>query len=211
MEINYFDIGVAAIVLLLGLKGIINGFFKELFGLVGIIGGIFIASRFGDQVGEYLSKLIFHFSNDAAIGFTGFLVTLLIFWMLMIMIGYTFKRLSSLSGLGFIDQLFGFIFATGKFFLIAAVIAFSINNVQAFKPTLDSALANSQLYPILVETGGYIMKINPSDIKKDINESFDETTKQISQKLKDSTQELVENKVEENIDAIKEELHKKED
>ncbi len=42
MEFNYFDIIVSVIVLFLGLKGIINGFFKELFGLLGIVAGILI-------------------------------------------------------------------------------------------------------------------------------------------------------------------------
>jgi len=64
MEFNHFDLVIVSIILLLGLKGIINGFFKELFGLVGIIGGIFIASRVGDEVGLYLSDLIFNFENS---------------------------------------------------------------------------------------------------------------------------------------------------
>ena len=38
MEFNYFDIITGAIILLLGLKGIVNGFFKEIFALIGIIG-----------------------------------------------------------------------------------------------------------------------------------------------------------------------------
>ena len=72
MEYSYFDIIATIIILFLGLKGIINGFFKELFGLLGIIGGIFIASRLGNEVGEYLSDMIFKFENSAAINFTGF-------------------------------------------------------------------------------------------------------------------------------------------
>jgi len=87
MDINYFDIVAAIIILLLGLKGIINGFFKELFGLIGIIGGLFIASRFGDNIGEYLNNLIFNFSSPSAVSFLGFLKTLAIFWLLMILIG----------------------------------------------------------------------------------------------------------------------------
>ncbi len=69
MEFNYFDIIVSVVILLLGLKGIINGFFKEVFGLVGIIGGIFLASRIGNRVGEYLSDLIFKFDSSAATNF----------------------------------------------------------------------------------------------------------------------------------------------
>ena len=64
MEFNYFDLIVTIIILFLGLKGVINGFFKEIFGLVGIIGGIFIASRVGDEVGQTLSDLIFNFQSQ---------------------------------------------------------------------------------------------------------------------------------------------------
>ena len=116
MEFNYFDLAATAIILLLGLKGVINGFFKELFGLVGIIGGIFIASRFGSAVGELLNNAIFNFDSPGAINFTGFLVTLAIFWVLMIILGYGFKKLSKLSGLGVYDRLLGFVFGASKFF-----------------------------------------------------------------------------------------------
>ena len=183
MEINYFDVVVAAIILLLGLKGILNGFFKELFGLIGIIGGIFVASRVGDSVGEYLSNLIFHFSNHAAISFTGFIVTLAVFWIVMIAVGYLFKKMSHISGLGLMDRLFGFVFGAGKFFLIAAIIAFAVNNVQAIKPTLQSASKNSILFPILVKTGGFIMKIDTTELSKNVDKKLKETTTQITDKI----------------------------
>ena len=47
MDLNYFDMAVGSIVLLLGLKGLLNGFSKELFGLIGIVGGLFVASHIG--------------------------------------------------------------------------------------------------------------------------------------------------------------------
>jgi membrane protein required for colicin V production len=200
MEINYFDIIASVIILLLGLKGILNGFFKELFGLVGIIGGIFVASRVGDDVGEYLNNLVFNFSNNAAVSFTGFLITLALFWFVMIGIGYAFKKLSSLSGLGPVDRILGFVFGASKFFLIAAVIAFSVNNVKALKPTLDSAFSKSVLFPVLVKTGSYIMKIDPSNITNDINSSV--------QKVAKKSQDFTEKKVKENIEKIQQEMKK---
>jgi len=116
MEFNYFDLIVSIIILFLGLKGIVNGFLKEVFGLIGIIGGIFIASRLGDSVGKFLSDLIFNFDNNSAISFTGFLATLVVFWLIMIVVGLMFKKLSSLSGLGALDKILGFIFGVSKFF-----------------------------------------------------------------------------------------------
>jgi membrane protein required for colicin V production len=198
MELNYFDIIAGVIILLLGLKGIINGFFKEIFGLVGIIGGIFVASRVGDDVGQYLSDTIFNFSNQSAISFTGFLVSLAIFWLLMIITGMIFQKLSKLSGLGALDKVLGFVFGASKFFLIAAVIAFAISNIKSLKPTLDSMMENSILYPVFVSTGGFIMKIDPVEEVVNVEENIDSLT----QKAGEVTQDIVENSVKQQIDEI---------
>jgi len=191
MEINYFDIIAAVIILLLGLKGIINGLFKEVFGLVGIIGGLFIASRVGDSVGEFLNNLIFNFSSPSAISFLGFLTTLALFWLLMIAIGYAFKKLSSLSGLGPIDRILGFVFGASKFFLIAAVIAHAAYNIKAVRSTLDSIMQTSILFPIMVDTGSFIMKIDPVGLSDEIEKK---------------SQSLVNEKAKEEIEQIQEQL-----
>ena len=204
MEFNYFDIVVATIILLLGLKGIINGFFKELFGLIGIIGGIFIASRVGDQVGQYLSNLIFKFDNAAAINFTGFLTTLAIFWLGMVLVGAIFKKLSSMSGLGMIDKILGFVFGASKFFLIAAVIANAAYNIKAVKSTIDSSLSSSKLFPVLVSTGAFIMKVDPTRVSKDINNTIDKTTKTLKQHIQNDINQSIQSKVKEIQERLKE-------
>lgn len=196
MDINYFDIIVSIIILFLGLKGIINGFFKEVFGLIGIVGGIFIASRLGNDVGQFLSDLIFNFENSSAISFTGFLTTLAIFWLIMILVGQVFKKLSVLSGLGALDQILGFVFGASKFFFIAAVIAYASYNIKAVKSLLDdTSLKTSYLFPILVDTGSFIMKLDPVEISDDINkttQSLRETTdKVISNSTQDMSEDII--------------------
>jgi membrane protein required for colicin V production len=191
MDINYFDIVAASIILLLGLKGILNGFFKEVFGLVGIIGGLFIASRLGDTVGTYINDLIFHFQSPSAVSFAGFIATLAVFWLIMIALGTLFKKLSILSGLGIYDKILGFVFGASKFFLIAAVIAHAAYNIKAVRSTLDSALQGSVLFPIMVETGGFIMKIDPV---------------QISDKINDKTQEILDENLKDTIETMKKQL-----
>lgn len=202
MEINYFDLVAAVIILLLGLKGIINGFFKEIFGLVGIVGGIFVASRVGESVGEELNSLIFNFSSPAAVSFLGFLTTLALFWLLMVLVGFIFKKLSSLSGLGPLDKILGFIFGASKFFLIAAVIAHAAYSIKAVKSTIDSSMSSSVLFPIMVETGAFIMKMDPVGMSEDINESIDSS----AQALKEKTQEIVEDAAKEQIQEIEKNL-----
>lgn len=202
MEFNYFDLVVAIIILLLGLKGIVNGLFKEVFGLLGIIGGIFIASRVGDRVGEYLNSLIFNFSSPAAVNFLGFLTTFAGFWILMILIGYIFKKLNSISGLGPIDKILGFVFGAGKFFLITSVIVHATYNIKTIKSAIDPSLDNSILFPIMVKTGEFIMKIDPVGLNKDINETIDKETKII----KSTAQELISKSSMQKIEEIKQKL-----
>lgn len=188
MDMNYFDLIVSVIILFLGLKGIINGFFKEVFGLVGIVGGIFVASRFGNEVGQTLSDIVFKFENNSAINFTGFIVTLLAFWLIMIFAGMIFKKLSSVSGLSVVDRFFGFIFGASKFFLIASVIAYALTNVNALSDMIKSKTEGSVVFPVLVEVGGMIMKLDTEKLNGTVSTKIDaavsETTTQITESIK---------------------------
>lgn len=200
MEINYFDIIVSIVILFLGLKGIINGFFKEVFGLVGIVGGIFIASRLGDGVGTFLNDLIFNFENNSAISFTGFLIVLALFWLVMIGVGMAFKHLTLMSGLGPFDKILGFIFGASKFFFIAAVIAHAAYNIKAVKSALDeTSLKTSVLFPILTETGSYIMKLDPVGISEDINN----TTASLKEKAANMVDSSTKNIADDTINELK--------
>lgn len=188
MEFSYFDIVVSIIILFLGLKGVINGFFKELFGLLGIIGGIFIASRVGDSVGQLVSDSIFKLQSNAAVSFTGFLVTLAIFWLFMVGVGALFKRLSSVSGLGVFDKTFGFIFSASKFFLIASVIAYAAYNVKAVKTNIDQMMKNSIVFPMLVKIGSVIMKLDTIEISQDLNKTINKGTEMMQESINETLQ-----------------------
>ena len=93
MDLNYFDVAVGSIILLLGLKGLLNGFSKEVFGMVGIVGGVYVASHVGGIIGHFLSDTFFHFETQTAVNLIGFVFALGIFWLLMVALGSGFKKL----------------------------------------------------------------------------------------------------------------------
>jgi membrane protein required for colicin V production len=196
---SYFDIVIGVIVLLLGLKGILNGFFREMFGLIGIVGGVFIASRFGTSIGQTLSDLLFHFQNKAAVNFTGFVVTLGLFWLIMVGIGFAFRQLSNISGLGPVDKVMGFVVGAGKFFLIISVVAYAFYNIKIVRTNMQATMDKSFLFPILVATGGYIMKMDTGTIQKDINATVETKQTEVENKMETSIKEKVKTSISQEI------------
>jgi len=165
-SISYLDLTAATLILLLGFKGIINGFFKEFFGMTGIVGGIFVGSHIGPKLGAWVDELIFHFENESAIAFTGFIVIFALFWMSMTYIGTLFSKLSIKSGLGPLDRIFGFILGAGKIFFIFSVIIYALSSVNIIKKSLESTFEKSLLYPVFYAVGSIVVQIDPDAIKE---------------------------------------------
>lgn len=196
-DISLFDIVVIALTLLLGLKGLFRGFIKEVFGLIGIIGGIFVASRLATTVGEMVAPVL-ALKNESSIQLMGFIVGLIAFWILAYITGLLLSKVFSLSGLGIIDKLFGFIFGAFKVFLIFAIIIYAISQIETIKQKLDETIGNSITYPILVAGGSYIIKLDKqvasNAIQKSVNEAVDKGQKSIS--------DMAEKKGEEQLNQV---------
>jgi membrane protein required for colicin V production len=171
MDLNYFDVAVGSIVLLLGLKGLLNGFSKEIFGMVGIVGGVYVASHIGGFMGKFLSENLFHFQTATAINLVGFVFALGIFWLLMVALGAGFKKLSSLSGLGPVDRILGFLVGGSKFFFIISIIVYALFSVTAIKENFEPKMANSIFYKPMLATGDFILHIETGDVTSLIGDS----------------------------------------
>ncbi|MCX6073345.1 MAG: CvpA family protein [Campylobacterales bacterium] len=178
MDLNYFDVAVGSIVLLLGLKGLMNGFWKELFGLVGIVGGLFVASHIGAALGKFLNDVLFHFETVAAINLVGFVFTVAIFWLFMVALGATFKRLTSLSGLGSLDALLGFGVGASKFFFIMSIIIYALFSVTAIRENFGEKMKQSIFFEPMFATGNFILHIETSEVTglMDTNKSEENTS-----------------------------------
>lgn len=172
LDFSIFDMVIIGVTLALGLKGLFKGFIKEISGLIGIIGGIFVASRFADVVGNAIAPT-FAITSEATISLVGFVCALIAFWLLVYLVGMIISKMFAMSGLGIIDRLFGFIFGSAKIFLILAVISHALYQVESFRNKLDTKFQNSQVFPLLLETGSYIVKLDTKEISKSIEEKID--------------------------------------
>ena len=226
-DFSIFDLIIIAITLLLGLKGLFRGFIKEVFGLLGIVGAIFVASRISKELGDLIAPILV-LENEATIKLIGFIVALVVVWLVIYSAGVVVSKIFSASGLGAIDRIFGFIFGALKIFLIFAVIAYALYQVQSFKKVIDEKFANSIVMPHLLSVGSFIIKLDttaitqnldkavdsvkPSEVientKKNIEENIQETKKDIEEKIKEEVTENLEKKFK---DVTKELSNKQED
>lgn len=222
-----FDIVIVSITVLLGLKGLLRGFIKEIFGLVGIIGGIFTASRLAEEIGQAIAPLL-ALENQATIKLIGFILGLIGFWAIVYIAGIILSKIFQASGLGVFDRILGFFFGSAKIFLIFSVIVYALYQVNSFKDLMDTKVAKSATFPFLLNTGGFIVKLDASDFMKKVEEKItpnkkDEVIeedpdllkqKSIKEELSDTVKGMKEATIkssEEVVDAVKKTVNKKVD
>ena len=210
-----FDLIILSITLILGLKGLFRGLIKEVFGIIGIIGAIFVASRISKEIGDLIAPILV-LENEATIKLIGFVVALVAVWLVVYSAGVIVSKIFAASGLGIVDRIFGFVFGAAKIFLIFSVIAYALYQVQSFKKVIDEKFADSIVMPHLVSVGSYIIKLDTATITNSIDKAVDsakgsasvieETTSSIKDGVestvngvKDAVEEEVVQKVEEQI------------
>jgi len=192
-NINIFDLVVISLVVILGLKGLFRGFTKEFFALVGIVGGVFVASRISNEVGAILNGII-PMQNENTILLAGFVVALILFWIVAYIAGSALEKIFKMSGLGIFDRILGFAFGAGKIFLLFSIIAYAASQVKIIDDNLSPKLETSIVFPILKDTGSYIIKLDTSGFQEKVTEQLDEVV--------DATKETI-------TEISKEELEKK--
>jgi membrane protein required for colicin V production len=163
---NYLDIIVLFLIVLLGLKGYINGLLKEIFTLVGIVGGIFIASRYSYEIGELIHQNIFELDNDGKKNFAGFILGIVGFWLGLNVVRYIIEAIASDTAFSTVNKLLGIIVSSVKIFAILAVITHSVSNFEVVQKNIKELTDESFMYPILKKSGAYIIKIDIEDFKK---------------------------------------------
>ncbi len=171
MDFNYFDVTIAAIILILGIKGFMQGFIKEIFGLAGLVAGVYFASRLAAEAASFIDSNFFHLENESLLKLIGFLAILILIWLGATILGSIFSKLTNQSGLGFLNRLFGFIAGGGKYFLIFALIVTALSNVTLVKDNLEKYVKDSILYPYLKETGSYLINLDTSALNISTSET----------------------------------------
>ncbi len=159
--LNGIDITIIILVLLMAVKGLMNGFLREIFGFVGLIGGVFVASRGAAPVAHYIDSNLFHLENFAAMKLIGFLALLALIWGLTVFIGNLIVGVSKEGSHSALDRFFGFVVAGVKYFLIFSLIVSALFRSPLIKENMTKTIQQSRLYPALDSVGSTLINLSP--------------------------------------------------
>ena len=153
------DVILVLMILLLSVKGFFNGFIREMVGFVGLVGGVFVASRAAKPIGNAIGNLI-HTDNIAMLKLTGFLLILALVWGGSSFVATIFTALKSEPRTPLARSL-GMGVAGVKYFFIFSMIIASLFNNDLIRNHFAKSIQTSYLFPVLNTMGLRLTNIAP--------------------------------------------------
>ena len=203
IEFGYLDFIFLGIIIFTTITGFLKGFAKEFCGFLGIVCGIFFASRFAYDIGNWFSSNVIDFGSDSAHTLIGFIAIFLMIVILFFIIGKILDKITSSALPNYLNKLLGALFGALKSFLALAIIfhlAFRLEFLQGLQTHWAN---NSKLYPTMESIASSIISSKlisnaPKDsqeVKQEIQELKNkaiEGTQELGEKILDKTKEAIE-------------------
>jgi len=133
---NWLDIVIIVVIVLLGIAGLRQGMIRTVFGIAGLIGGIFLAGRYYDELAALLFPSGATWANIAAYAIIA-IATLVVAGV----IGWLLAKLVNFAALGWLDRVMGFILGVviGGL-LCAAILAIVVKYYPGMEATINQSI-----------------------------------------------------------------------
>ncbi|SFV65903.1 Putative integral membrane protein [hydrothermal vent metagenome] len=157
MEFQIIDMVIIGIILFLSIKGLVNGFSRELFNFLGLIGGIAIAARTNEMVGDLIVKQ--NILPEALLQYQkiiGFVAVFILIWIIFNLISSLFSTFTS-DEIGIFSRIFGYFVGVARYTFIFALIIFGFNNANFLKEKFSKYTENSQVFAPMSMIGGKLL------------------------------------------------------
>ena len=133
---NWLDIVIIVVVAFLGFAGLRQGLIRTVFGIAGLIGGIFLAGRYYDELAAFLFPSGATWGNIAA-----YVIIAIATLVVAGVIGWLLAKLVNFAALGWLDRLVGLILGIviGGL-LCAAILAIVVKFYPGMVVTINQSL-----------------------------------------------------------------------
>ncbi|WP_305862783.1 CvpA family protein [Helicobacter cholecystus] len=181
---GYLDFLFLAIIIFSSLAGFFKGFAKELCAFFGVIFGIFFASRFAYECGEWFRNTVIDIKNETFDTIIGFLIIYLIIWVFSFLIGKLLDKLFNSALPKYLNKLLGMFFGAIKSFLAIAIILHLAFRLEMLESLKAHCAYNSTLYEIMD-------KIASNLISSKLISNAPKNTQEVKQELENMKNEMI--------------------
>ena len=141
---NPVDVVVIVFALIMATKGMIRGLVRELFGLIALFAGIFVAHAYHAYLGHLIASYITVSLTTANI--SAFFIIFFAVYIALFLVGLTISSMIRKIDLGFIDRVFGFAFGAFKAFLVVMILVLLVDSFSMFAPMARSLRKDSRVF-----------------------------------------------------------------
>ena len=160
---NALDFAILSIIFISGLYSFFRGLIREVFSILSLVLGLFLAVKFYQVPAHQLSTWV----NDLMIrNLIGFIFIFIGVSLALTLIGFIIRRVFTLCKLSALDRVLGVLLGLFKGIVIGMVIIFLL---IFFLPHNHPLLIQSRLSLYLVELGEISLEAVPDKIKDKIN------------------------------------------
>jgi membrane protein required for colicin V production len=152
---NWLDIVIIVVAVLLGLVGLRQGIIKTVFGIAGLIGGIVLAGRYYSGLAALLSPAGATWANIAA-----YAIILIATLIVAGVIGWLVTKLVHLVLLGWLDRLVGCILGVVVGGLLCAAI---LAIVVKYYPATEAVISQSGVAKFVMEGFPLLLALLPEE------------------------------------------------
>jgi len=160
MGYHIVDVVIVGLVAFLAIKGLVNGFTKELLNFITIVAGVVLAARYNTKVVEYINQqnLIPQIPEEFA-RIAGFILILLAVWLIIAFISSIISRVTS-GPTGFFSRLLGYILSAARYLFIFSLIIFGMSKSDFFEKSATKFKADTKLFQPMAEIGAKILNLD---------------------------------------------------
>ena len=161
---NWLDVVFGVTVLLLLIRGMFNGFVKEMGHIAGLLLGFVLANRFYTQVALLYGRVIEDGDYaELAAYLSIFLVVMLTISLVVIVV----RNILRAAALGGVDRIAGGVLGFVKGFILCVILLIALT---AFLSPGSPTLRDSRLAPVVERTTGVLITTLPPSIKRQLDE-----------------------------------------
>lgn len=147
---HWLDLIIVAVLVIAAIYGLVRGLIRGLFGIIALIGGIWVAARTYKQLAEYLPL-----ANQTLSNILSFIIIFLIIAIIVALIGFFIRKIIHFAFLGWVDRIFGLIFGILIGIFVNWIVCIFI---LTFAPGGRDVIEGTKLAPKILSAGSYFKR-----------------------------------------------------